>query len=129
MFTVKKPKNGNGENQVPNIFAQGTSVTGDMISNGDFRIEGVLKGTITASGRIVIGETGEIEGDIRCQNADVSGKVTGNLIVEELTVLKSTSRFEGNIHTSRLSIESGAVFSGQCTMANALMTDEKSKKK
>jgi len=129
MFGLKKVKNGNGENQVPNIIAQGTSVTGDLVSNGDFRIDGVLKGTITASGRIVVGETGEVEGDISCQNADISGSITGNLNVKELAVLKQSSRFNGNIHTVRLTIEAGALFSGQCNMDSALDEAAKVNKK
>jgi len=129
MFGLKKVKNGNGESQVPNIIAQGTSVTGDLVSNGDFRIDGVLKGTITASGRIVVGETGEVEGDIGCQNADISGSITGNLKVKELTVLKQSSRFNGNIHTVRLTIEAGALFSGQCSMDSTPDKPEKGDKK
>ncbi len=128
MFGLKKVKNGNGESQVPNIIAQGTSVTGDLVSNGDFRIDGVLKGTITASGRIVVGETGEVDGDISCQNADISGSITGNLEVKELTVLKQSSRFNGNIHTVRLTIEAGAIFSGQCSMDAHNNTREKANK-
>jgi cytoskeletal protein CcmA (bactofilin family) len=126
---VKKAKNANGESQVPNIIAQGTSVTGDLISNGDFRIEGTLNGTISTKGRIVIGETGVVEGDISCQNADISGKVSGNIIVEELTMLKVTSKFEGHIRTTRLAIEPGALFSGQCVMGAPELVAEKTNKK
>lgn len=126
---MKKAKNSNGESQVPNIIAQGTSVTGDLISNGDFRIEGTLNGTISTKGRIVIGETGVVEGDISCQNADISGKVSGNIIVEELTMLKVTSKFEGHIRTTRLAIEPGALFSGQCVMRAPELVAEKTNKK
>lgn len=115
---MKKVKAGNGDSQVPNIIAQGTSITGDIKSNGDFRIDGLLVGTIVASGRIVIGETGEVQGDISCQNVDISGKVTGTVTIDELTMLKRTSRFEGKISTIRLAIESGAVFTGECLMGS-----------
>ncbi len=120
---MKKAKVGNGDSQVPNIIAQGTSIKGDIKSNGDFRIDGLLVGTIVASGRIVIGETGEVQGDVTCQNVDVSGKVAGNFTIEELTMLKKTSRFDGKIATARLAIESGALFTGECFMGNTNSTN------
>jgi len=126
---VKKVKAGNGDSQVPNIIAQGTSITGDIKSNGDFRIDGLLVGTIVASGRIVIGETGEVQGDISCQNVDISGKVTGTVTIDELTMLKKTSRFEGKISTTRLAIESGAVFTGECFMGSVNYVDGSQKQK
>jgi len=129
MLTVKKTKPGNGESQIPNMIAQGTSIVGDLISDGDFRIEGKLKGTITANGRIVIGETGEIEGQMSCKHADISGKVKGNIQVEELTMLKQHSQFEGNITTKQLSVEPGALFSGECQMGKLIKEIDTTNKK
>lgn len=126
---VKRLNKNNNDSPVPNMIAQGTSIVGDLISNGDFRIEGKLKGTITASGRIVIGETGEVEGEVSCQHADISGTVKGNLKVEELTMLKIHARFEGNITTKQLSIEPGALFSGECIMGKPLKKPDDSNKK
>jgi len=117
---VKKFKNGSSDNKVPNIIANGTSVVGDIISDGDFRIEGEIKGTIVAKGRIVVGDTGRVDGDIKCSNADICGSVTGMLEVENLTVLKSTAKFNGDVATKRISIEPGAVFTGTCKMESNL---------
>ena len=111
-------KNGNSEGPTRNIVAQGTSIQGDIESSGDFRIEGSLKGNIIVKGKIVIGASGVVEGQINCQSADISGKVSVNMKVTELTILRSTSDFKGEIFTKKLSIEPGAMFSGSCQMGS-----------
>ncbi len=106
----------NGDGPARNIVAFGTVINGDIESDGDFRIEGILTGTVKAKGKIVVGETGKIDGQIYCHNADICGKVKGKMEVSELTLLKATSNFEGEITTNKLSIEPGALFTGSCLM-------------
>ncbi len=59
----------------PNTIVTGTTIKGDVTASGDFRIDGTLIGSIKCKGKIVIGETGTIEGEIECQNADFSGSI------------------------------------------------------
>ena len=99
-----------------NILGPGAVVKGEILVNGDFRIDGTLKGTIQCKGKIVVGPTGKIDGEIQCQNADFSGEVTANVKVAELLTLKETARFSGDITTGKLAIEPGAKFSGTCSM-------------
>ncbi len=113
---MKKFKNGSPDNQVPNIIAQGTNIIGDIVSDGDFRIEGSIKGKIVAKGRIVVGQSGSVEGEITCNNADICGNVNGKLNVTNLTILKATAKFSGDVVTKKISIEPDAVFSGTCQM-------------
>ncbi len=101
-----------------NILGAGTSVTGDITSNGDFRIDGSLIGNITAKGKLVVGATGSVEGEVNCQNADFSGNIKGKVMVAELLSLKSTSKINGDLIINKLSIEPGAQFSGSCKMDN-----------
>lgn len=115
---VKKGKNGNGDSQVPNIIAVGTTIDGNINSEGDFRIEGTIKGKIIAKGRIVVGESGIVEGELYCSDADICGKVLGKMKVDNLTVLKATAIYNGDVNTKRISIEPGAEFSGTCTMGS-----------
>ncbi|MEI6696594.1 MAG: polymer-forming cytoskeletal protein [Bacteroidota bacterium] len=105
-----------------NILGAGTSVKGDITSNGDFRIDGSLIGNITAKGKLVIGATGAVEGEICCQNADFSGSIKGKVNVSELLSLKSTCRVMGDIIINKLSIEPGAQFSGSCNMDSSKNT-------
>lgn len=116
---MKKIKNGNGENQARNLIAHGTRIEGDIDSAGDIRIEGYISGTVKTKGKIVVGESGQIEGQVQCQSADISGRAKIKLEVSELTTLRATSNFTGDIITKKISIEPGAVFSGSCQMASA----------
>ena len=125
LFKVKKFSNGNTENNGRNIIAVGTSIIGDIVSDGDFRIEGLVKGTIKAQGRIVVGKSGSVEGDITCQNADICGKVTGKLDVSNLTELKATAIVSGDVITKKISVEPDAVFSGTCKMESNKPTAKK----
>jgi cytoskeletal protein CcmA (bactofilin family) len=99
-----------------NSFANGTEITGEIKSAGDIRIDGKLKGNINIKGRLVIGNTGVVDGEINCSNCDVSGKIIGKVIVTELFSLKATAIVEGEVSTKKLAIEPGAVFTVTCKM-------------
>jgi len=99
-----------------NLLGAGTSIKGDIKSNGDFRIDGSLVGSIHSKGKVIIGTTGKVDGEIICQNADISGEVKAQVTVAELLSLKATSKISGDVTTNKLAIESGAKFSGSCSM-------------
>jgi cytoskeletal protein CcmA (bactofilin family) len=104
------------ETPAVNMIGKGTSIKGDIRSDGDFRVDGILHGSIQSNGKIVVGVSGSIDGDITCQNADLSGQVKAIIKVKELLSLKATSRVTGEVYTSKLAIEPGAKFSGTCNM-------------
>ncbi len=99
-----------------NLIGNGTNIVGDITSNGDVRIDGSLKGNISISGKLVIGPSGLLEGNVQCQNADVSGEIRGKVNVTELLTLKATSKLLGDIITGKISIEPNATFTGTCNM-------------
>ena len=109
-------KNIISETPAVNMIGKGTSIKGDIRSDGDFRVDGTLNGSIHSNGKIVVGVSGSIEGDITCQNADISGQVKATIRVKELLSLKSTSKVLGDIYTNKLAIEPGAKFTGTCNM-------------
>jgi cytoskeletal protein CcmA (bactofilin family) len=100
----------------PNNIVSGTTIKGEITTNGDFRIDGTLIGSINCKGKIVIGQTGTIEGEVICQNADISGKIKAQIKVEQLLTLKSTSELNGDVITNKISVEPGARFTGSCDM-------------
>jgi cytoskeletal protein CcmA (bactofilin family) len=102
-----------------NLLGAGTTVKGDIKSTGDFRIDGSLVGSINSQGKVIVGVTGKLEGEIICQNADISGDVKATVVVTELLSLKSSAKLNGDITTNKLAIEPGAKFSGTCNMDNA----------
>lgn len=117
------------DSKVINLIAKGTKITGDIVSDGDVRIDGELVGNIDSKGRLVVGTSGKIKGEIKCKTSEISGNVDGKIAVNELLSLKSTSLISGDILTGKLSIEPGAMFSGSCNMgSNAKPAEEKPKK-
>ena len=103
-----------------NQIKAGTHTVGEVKSSGDMRIDGTLKGKIQTQGKLVIGPTGKIDGDISCQNAEIHGVINGKITVTELLSLKSSSKLLGDIVVGKLAIEPGAQFSGSCVMGNAV---------
>lgn len=103
-----------------NLIGAGTVINGEVKSNGDIRIDGTVTGSVNSKGKVVIGTTGLVEGEVICQNADVSGAVKGNVTVSELLSLKSTANLNGDIITNKLAIEPGANFSGSCSMGGVV---------
>ena len=99
-----------------NTIGAGTIVTGDIQSKGDIRLDGVLKGSVNTSGKVVLGKEGIIEGDVVCNSADISGTIKAKITVSQLLSLKATAKLNGEIITNKLSIEPGAAFTGSCSM-------------
>jgi len=121
-------KNFEPETPAINIIRKGTHIEGKISCMGDIRIDGTLKGTLISEGKVVVGASGLIEGDISCKNADISGNIKAKIFIKELLQLKSSANISGDISTNKLSIEPGANFTGTCNMGNVvkgLKNDEK----
>jgi cytoskeletal protein CcmA (bactofilin family) len=117
MFNSKEAKSSDsmsvsGTNQI----LSGTMITGDIVCDGNIRIDGTLKGNLQAKGKVVIGPSGLIDGELNCQNADISGTVRAKVTVAEQLTLKATAKLSGDISTNKLAIEPGANFTGACSM-------------
>ena len=100
-------------NSISRISA-GTVIKGEIISPTDIRIDGTFEGRVQSKGRVVIGESAIIKGDIVCENVDLWGKVEGNLFVKDTLSLKEGCVVSGNMHIRRLAVELGATFNGNC---------------
>ena len=103
-------------NTAVNIIGAGTQIDGEIKSENDIRVDGKVKGTVTSKSKIVVGSTGIVDGDLICDNADISGKVFGKVEVSDMLYLKSTGYLEGDIVTGKLVVEAGARFTGSCKM-------------
>ncbi|MBN2482010.1 MAG: polymer-forming cytoskeletal protein [Bacteroidales bacterium] len=105
------------ESNVINQIGVGTTIKGDITTNGDIRFEGGLVGNLMTKGKVVVGETGSVKGEVNCKNSVIEGSIDGKIVVSELLTLKSTSSVKGDIITRRLAIEPGAKFTGNCNMS------------
>ena len=114
------------DNTTINLISLGTEITGDVKSNGDIRIDGLLTGNLITKGKVVIGPTGKVKGEVFCKNSEVSGIVEGKISVGQLLTLKTSSKIVGDIITFKLSIEPGAKFTGNCKMSETEENDPSS---
>jgi len=116
-----------GQNSQPlqgaSLIGAGTTITGDIVSSGDIRIDGILKGNIKGNARIVIGAEGCLEGDMEGLQADVMGKVTGRIDVRELLNLHGNAVVKGDIRAGKLQIEPTVTFNGNCRMGEAAVME------
>lgn len=110
---MAKPEPTVNVNSISRISA-GTVIKGEIISPNDIRIDGTFEGKVTSKGRVVLGETAVVKGDIVCTNIDLWGKVDGNIYVKDTLSLKEGCTMNGNLHVRRLSVELGATFNGSC---------------
>ena len=97
-------------------ISEGTSVTGEIKSSNDIRVDGKVKGKLYSEGRIVVGEHAVIDGTLLCSNLDLWGKIEGDVYVKDLLSLKGTSSIIGNLHVRKLQVEMGAELNGSCKM-------------
>ncbi len=102
-----------------NTLVNGTVIEGTIKSESDIRIDGIIKGSLNCNAKVIIGPTGSIEGEIRCQNAVIEGKFDGILHVSELLNVRETAKVVGDVRTNKLIVQSGAVFSVACQMGSA----------
>lgn len=109
-------KNNETEPTAINLISNGTDIVGDVKSGGDIRIDGSLTGNLNTKGKVVIGQSGKVNGEVFCKNSEVSGTIEGKITVNQLLILKAASKIVGDIATSKLSIEPGAMFTGNCKM-------------
>ena len=103
-------------NSSVNVISSGTMITGDVVCSGDLRIDGNIKGNVKSSAKVIVGQSGIIDGDINCKSIEIEGNVKANVTVTDLMSLKSTANLVGNICAGKLAIEPGANFAGNCKM-------------
>lgn len=112
---MAKSNEGNAPGKL-NQIVEGTEIKGTFNSDSNMRVDGKIEGSIDITGKLVLGVNGYIEGDIVCENAEVEGTFKGNINVRSFLSLKSTAKIYGDIYTQKISVEPGAVFTGNCVM-------------
>ncbi len=99
-----------------NRIVQGTKIIGSVVSDSGFRVDGEIEGDLKTQGKVVIGATGKVNGTLACANADIEGSFKGKLMVKELLSIRSTANLNGEVFTSKLAVEPGAIFNATCKM-------------
>ena len=119
MFNAKNKTDNAGPAPAGNgttLISAGTVLKGDIKSNGDLRIDGTIYGNISSNAKIIVGANGVVEGDITGNQADIVGKVSGDIRAKEILQLRGESVVTGNLYAGKLQVEPSATFNGQCHM-------------
>ena len=112
-----------------NVIAKNTTIIGDIKAIGDFRIDGVLEGSLKTSGRVIIAAEAIVKGDVEASNADIEGEFSGNLKVEKILTVKTIAKISGDVVVGKLSIEPGATFNASCIMTGTAKVQKKENEK
>jgi cytoskeletal protein CcmA (bactofilin family) len=110
-------------NEIPSALAAETIVghsvriEGDLVSEGDIKVDGVVSGKVRTSQNLFVGPTAKIEADVEAGSATVAGVIEGNIKVKGLIVILQTGHVVGDIDCRQLAVEEGAYFAGNCKMA------------
>jgi cytoskeletal protein CcmA (bactofilin family) len=99
-----------------NSLTNGSKIVGKIVADSDFRIDGEVEGEIICNGKVIVGINGLLKGSISCINAEIIGKVVGDVVVAESLLLRSSANIEGDVKPKTLSVEPNAVFNGTCSM-------------
>lgn len=99
-------------------IGKGATLQGNIDTFGNVRVDGKLIGDIKSKSKVATGNASLVEGSISAQNAEIEGEVKGSLEIAELLVLKSTAIINGDIITSKMVVEAGAIFNGKCQMGD-----------
>ena len=98
------------------LISAGTTLVGNVQSETDLRIDGTVQGNIVCTSKVIVGPNGCVEGDIEGAQADITGRVIGNMAVKDLLQLREKCQVQGNIAAGKLQIDPTALFNGQCQM-------------
>jgi cytoskeletal protein CcmA (bactofilin family) len=106
----------NENNFAETIVSSSMRIDGELKSNGNIKIDGIVSGKVQTSQDLMIGPNAQIDADLIAQNAVISGTIKGNITVKESILIGETGRIIGNISCASIGIKEGAYFSGNCKM-------------
>ena len=97
-------------------IAKGAIFAGNVETYGTIRLEGRVFGNIKSKGKVSLGETSYVHGNILAQNAEIAGEVSGTVEIADILTLKASALINGDILCNKLVVEVGANFNGKCQM-------------
>ncbi|MEW6622382.1 MAG: polymer-forming cytoskeletal protein [Bacillota bacterium] len=122
MFKKKEAAN---FDKIDTIIGKGTAFHGNIKAEGTLRVDGKIEGEIESQGDILIGESGVVIGGIKARNILVAGIIKGDVVISGRIEIASSGKLEGDINTSSLIIDEGALFQGSCQMVKASVQEKR----
>jgi cytoskeletal protein CcmA (bactofilin family) len=105
------------QGDINGFLDRGSHLRGELQFEAHFRVHGRFTGEVTTDGELIVGEGGEVEGDVRVGQIIVSGTVRGSIQATRRVQITSTGKVFADIDTPALIVEDGALFEGRCAMS------------
>jgi len=101
---------------IDTLVGAGSIIQGDLEFTGGLRVDGHIKGKVSAqdsnNGTLVLSESGVIEGDINVPHVVINGTVNGNIVSNMHIELQSNAKITGDVHYKAVEMQLGAVLNG-----------------
>jgi len=118
----KEAETTTGQGSLNSILGQGCKVKGDIELKGTIRVDGEFEGKIECPDTLIVGKSGVVKANVNVKNAVIGGKIIGNISATNKIELQTGSHVEGDIATTRLVIDEGVFFEGNCKMGSGTTT-------
>ncbi len=102
--------------QTETVVGPSVKIQGDVVSEGNIRIEGQVTGKVQTTQNVYIGDKAKIVADVLAGSSVIAGEVQGNIKISNHLILQSTAIVHGDIACAVLRVEDGARFTGKCAM-------------
>ena len=100
------------------VISKGTIIEGKFKTTENIRLDGAIIGEVQSEKKIVMGETGRIEGIVHCNESAIKGKIDGEITVNGLLHLLSTAYIKGKIRAKKMIVDEGASYNGECLIGD-----------
>ena len=129
MFSKKGKKRRSGPAGGLTLLMEGTSVEGELVAEGDIRVDGSVSGRVTCKATLIIGSEGAVEGEVSTENMRVAGRFKGNADVSGELRLEATAAIDGDLTVAALDVEDGAKLNGRVFMKESTEFGERLQEK
>jgi cytoskeletal protein CcmA (bactofilin family) len=106
------------------VVAAGSRVQGEISGGTDVVIHGQVEGQLILGNNVVVGDSGEVRGQIEARQVQVGGKVHGDIRASERIEVLQSGRIEGDVIAPRVAINAGAFFKGKVEMTSGATEPE-----
>ncbi len=103
-----------------NTLVEGSHSEGTINTQNDLRVDGTIVGTVNCGGKLIIGPTGNVDGEVTSQNAVIEGRFNGVLTIHDILDVRESASVTGEIKTGKLLVQNGATFTGNCDMGHRI---------
>ncbi len=120
MKFIGKKSSAINTDRIDTLIGKNTKFTGNLTTEGTVRIDGEIIGDLILSGNLIMGEHGNIKGNIEADNVHLSGVIEGNVISANQVHIATTGKLYGDISVKNIVIDEGGLLQGNCNMIDEI---------